>query len=166
MDKGPTSRDKPTTLSDAATETKISRKEAETMSLRGRRSINWTCGKASCWLVVVILIAELGRRGLLGHLARKPRSRHFPIAAGVDSELVTSMCRIIKSAGDQASEVALEVQQLLSKLIKVGKGRQMIFMVLESFRTYDRLDLVFGGALAQVDLSWRQNDSRFQSAMA
>ena len=54
---------------------------------------------------------------------------------------------MIKSAGDQASEVALEVQQLIAKLIKVGKGikgRQMIFMVLESFRTYDRLDLVFG----------------------
>ena len=47
---------------------------------------------------------------------------------------------MIKSAGDQASEVALEVQQLIAKLIKAGKGTegwQMIFMVLESFRTHD-----------------------------
>ena len=57
------------------------------------------------------------------------------------------MDKMIKSAGDQAIEV-VEVQQLIAKLIRVGKGtkgRQMILMVLESFRSYDRLDLVFGG---------------------
>ena len=45
------------------------------------------------------------------------------------------------------SLLRLSSPQLIAKLIKVGKGikeRQMIFMVLESFRTYDRLDLVFG----------------------
>ena len=45
-----------------------------------------------------------------------------PRFAGVDSKLVISMDKMIKSAGDQASEVALEVQQQIAKLIKVGKG--------------------------------------------
>ena len=49
------------------------------------------------------------------------------------------MDKMIKSAGDQASEVALEVRGR-----KGIKGRHIIFTVLESFRTYDRLDLVFG----------------------
>ena len=57
------------------------------------------------------------------------------------------MDKMIKSSSDQASEVALEVQQLIARMMKVGKGvkgRQMIFMVLETVRTHDRLDLVFG----------------------
>ena len=67
--------------------------------------------------------------------------------SGIDSKLVISLEKMIKSAGDQASEVALEIQQLTTRLIKVGKavkGRQIIYIVLESFRAYDRLDLVFG----------------------
>ena len=41
--------------------------------------------------------------------------------SGIDSKLVISLEKMIKSAGDQASEVALEIQQLTTRLIKVAK---------------------------------------------
>ena len=53
---------------------------------------------------------------------------------------------MIKNAGDVAKEVLMEVQSLMSRNIKIGKpirGRQIIAIMLESFRTFGRLDLLY-----------------------
>ena len=53
----------------------------------------------------------------------------------------------MKFCGDSATEVSTEVQQLIAKHIKtreVIQGRQIILLMLESFRAYVLLDLVFG----------------------
>ena len=54
---------------------------------------------------------------------------------------------MVKAVCGQASEVALEAQQQIAKPTKLGKAinwKQISPMLLESFRTYDTVGLVFG----------------------
>ena len=105
------------------TETKISRKEAETISVPSWPKIDqldmWKgkllsnvlagCGDPDSEAWSAWLAESFSPHVSIESLSTSGGSR----LAGVDS-----MDKMIKSAGDQASEVALEVQQLIAKLIK------------------------------------------------
>ncbi|CAE7169845.1 unnamed protein product, partial [Symbiodinium microadriaticum] len=64
----------------------------------------------------------------------------------IDIKLGIAMAAMLKAAGDTALELYLDVNRKSSKYVreesKLIKGRQIIAMVYESFRTRDRLDMI------------------------
>ena len=65
----------------------------------------------------------------------------------IDIKLGVAMTAMLKSAGDAAMDLYLDVNHRANKYVrdsnnKLIKGRQIIAMMYESFRTRDRLDMV------------------------
>ena len=66
----------------------------------------------------------------------------------IDVKLASAMTLMLRNAGDQAADLFLEVNLKSNAYIrgneyKVLKGRQIIAMMMESFRARDRLDMVY-----------------------
>ena len=61
-------------------------------------------------------------------------------------KLGVAMTAMLKSAGDTASDLYLDVNRTANRYVrtegKLIKGRQIIAMMYESFRTRDRLDMI------------------------
>ena len=64
----------------------------------------------------------------------------------IDVKLALAMQSMLKSAGDNASDLFLDVNRRANKSVrthgKLIKGRQIIAMMYESFRTRDRIDMI------------------------
>ena len=65
----------------------------------------------------------------------------------IDVKLGLAMTAMLKSAGDVAADLYLDVNRIANRYArndaKLIKGRQIIAMMYESFRTRDRLDMIF-----------------------
>ena len=66
----------------------------------------------------------------------------------VDVKLASAMISMLKGAGDGANDLSLDVNLKANAYIRgnqftVIKGRQIIAMMLESFRTRDRIDVIY-----------------------
>ena len=64
----------------------------------------------------------------------------------IDIKLGIAMAAMLKAAGDNALDLYLDVNRKSSKYVreesKLIKGRQIVAMMYESFRTRDRLDMI------------------------
>ena len=60
----------------------------------------------------------------------------------IDVKLGVAMTSMLKSAGDTASDLYLDVNRYFRSEAKLIKGRQIIAMMYESFRTRDRTDMI------------------------
>ena len=60
----------------------------------------------------------------------------------IDVKLGVAMTSTLKSAGDTASDLYLDVNRYFRSEAKLIKGRQIIAMMYESFRTRDRTDMI------------------------
>eukprot|EP00439_Symbiodinium_sp_Y106_P050431 s6773_g6.t1 len=66
---------------------------------------------------------------------------------GIDVKLGVAMSAMLRAGSDKAAELYLEVNRKANDYVrsydgKIIKGRQIIAMMYESFRTRDRLDMI------------------------
>ena len=99
---------------------------------------------------------------------------------GIDVKLGVAMSAMLRAGSDKAAELYLEVNRKANDYVrsydgKIIKGRQIIAMMYESFRTRDRLDMIvsldylvklqFQGdnKLHQFKQTWLENATRRRS---
>ena len=64
----------------------------------------------------------------------------------IDQKLFAAMVGMVKNSGDGGAEVRMEMEMLITRNMNRGKattGRQIIFLVLQNFRTHEKSDMVY-----------------------
>ena len=138
---------------------KISRREADKVvpPFPGVTHLdNWSNWRTQCYTNVLGACADPNQEDWIGWL--EPAFQIFRDNEAlnesgrikfksIDVKLAAAMTSMLRTAGDQASDLLLEINRKANQCVrsssrKIMKGRQIVAMMYESFRTRDRLDLI------------------------